>query len=287
VTKVALNQTRVVEIGFRTLPLAEAQEPTAYEWNIQHRFGRYEKREEEAVMLTGDENLVELNGVVQYAVKDAARFLFNVTDADATVRAAAESTLRRLVGETTLDAVLTTGRTDLERACQEQLQKQLDAYGVGVTVRAVRLQDVHPPVEVVDAFRAVSSAFEEKNKLINEAEAYRNEQVPKARGQAQARLQEAQGFLVGRANRAQGDADRFIQQQSAFRAAPEVTRTRLYWEAMEEVLAGRNKFIVDARKVGRRQMFFLDEKGNVVVPEKQQQLPPTEELMPELMEEQD
>jgi HflK protein len=287
VTKVALNQIRAVEIGFRTLPATEGQEPVAYEWNIQHRFGRYEKREEEAVMLTGDENLVELNAVVQYAVKDAAQILFNVTDADSAVRAAAESTLRKLVGETTLDAVLTTGRTDLERRCQQELQEKLDAYSVGVIVRAVRLQDVHPPVEVVDAFRAVSSAFEEKSKLINEAEAYRNEEVPKARGEAQKRLQEAQGFLVGRANRAQGDADRFAQQQTAFRAAPNVTRTRLYWETMEDVLAGREKFIVDARKIGRRQMFFLDEKGNVVVPEKQQQLPPTEELMPELMEEQD
>jgi Cu+-exporting ATPase len=290
VTKVALNQIRAVEIGFRTrkgtasVPYATS-EPVAYEWNIQHRSGRYEKRAEEAVMLTGDENLVELNAVVQYAVKDAAQFLFNVTDADATVRAAAESTLRKLVGETTLDAVLTTGRTDLERRCQEQLQKRLDAYRVGVAIRAVRLQDVHPPVEVVDAFRAVSSAFEEKNKLINEAEAYRNEQLPKARGQAQAKLQEAQGFRVGRTNRARGDADRFVQQQNAFRAAPDVTRTRLYWETMEEVLAGREKFIVDARKVGRRQMFFLDEKGKVVVPEEKEKQTPVEGILPELSEE--
>ncbi len=297
ITKIAPRQIRVVEIGFRTRNSTESvpyatttPEPAAYEWNIQHREGRYEKRAEEGVMLTGDENLVELNGVVQYTVKDAAKFLFRATDADAVVRAAAESTLRQLVGATPLDAVLTTGRTELERACQEQLQKRLDAYGIGVRVRAVRLQDVHPPIEVVDAFRAVSSAYEEKSKLINEAESYRNEQVPKARGAAKAKWQEAVGFRIGRVHRAQGDATRFVQQQTAFRAAPDVTRTRLYWETMEEVLAGRNKFIVDARKIGKRQMFFLDEKGNVIAPEeqqKQQQPPPTEGLVPGLMEEQD
>ncbi|MCS6862195.1 MAG: FtsH protease activity modulator HflK, partial [Abditibacteriales bacterium] len=295
VTKIAPHQIRAVEIGFRTRrSVASAPygitEPVAYEWNIQHREGRYEKRTEEAVMLTGDENLVELNGVVQYNLKDAAKFLFRASDADALVRAAAESTLRQLVAVTPLDAVLTTGRTQLERACQTQLQKRLDAYDVGVRVRAVRLQDVHPPVEVVDAFRAVSSAFEEKSKLINEAEAYRNEQVPKARGAAHAKVQEAQGFRVGRVRRAQGDAARFVQQQTAFRTAPDVTRTRLFWETMEEVWAGREKFIVDARKTGRRQMFFLDEKGNVIVPEQQPQppqTPPTEELAPGLMEEEE
>jgi len=289
VTKIAPRQIRVVEIGFRTLPPMTTSEPVAYEWNIQHREGRYEKRAEEGVMLTGDENLVELNGVVQYAVKDAAKFLFSATDADAVVRAAAESTLRQLVGATPLDGVLTTGRTNLERACQQQLQKRLDAYDIGVSVRAVRLQDVHPPVEVVDAFRAVSSAYEEKSKLINEAEAYRNEQLPKARGAAEAKLQEAVGFRIGRVHRAQGDAARFVQQQTAFRAAPDVTRTRLYWETMEEVLAGRSKFIVDARKIGRRQMFFLDEKGNVVVPEQSPQppQPPMEPLAPGLSEEED
>jgi len=128
------------------------------------------------------------------------------------------------------------------------------------------LQDAHPSVEVVDAFRNVSSAFEEKSKLINEAESYRNEQLALARGQALARLAEAAGYTADRANRAEGDAERFKQAVEAFKRSPNVTETRLYLETIEQVLAGKKKMIVDASRFGRRQMLFIDPKGAPIDP---------------------
>ncbi len=267
VTKLKPAQVQVAEIGFRTASSSSVStEPAAYEWNLQHRSGRYEKRSEESLMLTGDENLVEVNAVIQYAVGAPDDFLFATSEPATLIRVAAESALRQLIGKEGLDRVLTSGRVEIERLAQEQVQARLNEYRTGLRVIAVQLQDVHPSIEVVDAFRAVSSAFEEKNTLINQAEAYRNEQVELARGQGLARLSEATGYTVSRANRATGDADRFIQAEQAFRGASGVTETRLYLEGMEQVLAGRKKIIVDASRFGRRQMLFVDQKGVVVYP---------------------
>jgi HflK protein len=272
VTRVKPERVQVAELGFRTLNQSAAQpttgEPAAYEWNLQHRSGRYERQPEEALMLTGDENLIEVNAVVQYAIGSAGKFLFSSTDPNNLIRVAAEATLRLLIGQTTLDAVLTSGRAEIERKSKELIQAKLDEYDSGLRVVAVQLQDVHPSVEVVDAFRNVSSAFEEKNKLINEAEAYRSEQLALARGQALARLAEAAGYTAARANRAAGDAERFKQADEAFRRAPNVTETRLYLETIEQVLAGKKKLIIDASKFGRRQMFFLDPQGVPLDPSK-------------------
>jgi HflK protein len=217
-------------------------------------------------MLTGDENLVEVNAVVQYEVSAPDDFLFATSEPATVIRVAAESALRQLIGKEGLDRVLTSGRVEIERLAQQHVQKLMNDYRTGLRVIAVQLQDVHPSIEVVDAFRAVSSAFEEKNTLINQAEAYRNEQVELARGQGLARLAEATGYTVSRANRATGDADRFIQAEQAFKGASGVTETRLYLEGMEQVLAGRKKIIVDASRFGRRQMLFVDQKGAVVYP---------------------
>jgi len=271
VTKLKPNRIQVAEIGFRTLqtPSPESPvEPAAYEWNLQHRSGRYEKKAEESLMLAGDENLIEVNAVVQYAVASPDKYLFETTDPATVVRVASESALRLLIGQSTLDAVLTTGRTEIEKQTKELIQGKLDAYQSGLRIVAVQLQDVHPSVEVVDAFRNVSSAFEEKSRLVNEAEAYRNEQVALARGQALARLAEAAGYTADRANRAEGDAARFNQAVEAFKASPNVTETRLYLETIEQVLAGRKKLIIDSSKFGRRQMFFVDPQGGLVDPTK-------------------
>jgi HflK protein len=217
-------------------------------------------------MLTGDENLIEVNAVVQYSVGSADKFLFSTTDPDSLIRVAAESALRLLIGQNTLDAALTTGRAEIERGAKSLLQARLDEYDSGLRVVAVQLQDAHPSVEVVDAFRNVSSAFEEKSKLINEAESYRNEELALARGQALARLAEAAGYTANRANRAEGDAERFKQALEAFRRSPNVTETRLYLETIEQVLAGKKKMIVDAPKFGRRQMLFIDPQGLPIDP---------------------
>jgi Cu+-exporting ATPase len=269
-TRIKPHQVQAVEIGFRTLsPDAarnEPSEPAAYEWNLQHRGGRYERRAEEALMLTGDENLIEVNAVAQYAIGSPDDFLFSTTDPAGVLRTTAESALRTLIGAVSLDAALTTGRSAIENAARELAQRTLDEYHGGLRVIAIQLQDVHPSVEVVDAFRNVSSAFEEKNRLVNQAEAYRNEQLELARGQGLARLAEAAGYTTDRANRAEGDAQRFRLAVDAFRRSPGVTETRLYLENVEQVLAGKKKLILDSSKFGKRQMFFLDPQGGLLDP---------------------
>lgn len=261
-TKVRKGEVRRVEIGFRTLPPEQRrQEPIAYEWNFPHQFGRYRKLPDEAVMVTGDENLVALNAVIHYRIADTADFLFHLSDPDELVRAVGESVLRELVAQGPLDAVLVTDRQRLERIAQQRLQERMVRYKAGIDVVAVRLQDVHPPLEVVGAFRRVASALEEKLAMVNRAEAYRNEQIPLAKGKAVAHIKSAEAYRVRRAVRAIGEAQRFLMLSEVYRQFPEVTRSRIYLEAIEQALAGKPKVIMDARRVGRKQMLFVDEKG--------------------------
>ena len=257
-TRVQARRVRVVEIGFRTNATAPDAEPAAYEWNVQHRSGRFQRKPEEALMLTGDQNMIELNATVHYDLVRPDEFVFGQADGEATVRAAAESAAQAIVTVSSLDDVLTTGRSAIEQRIKAELQTRLDRYQAGVRVLGVRLEDVHPSLEVVDAFRDVSGAFEEKSRLINEAEGYRNEQVALARGNAKASVAEANGYTVGRVNRAAGDTERFTQRETAFRAAPGPTETRLYLETIEQVLPGKRKLIVDSSKA-RRQLFLIED----------------------------
>src|SRR5208283_365121 len=137
------------------------------------------------------------------------------------------------------------GRRGLEQRAQSELQRRLDQYGAGVQVLEVKLEDAHPALEVVDAFREVSDAFEEKNRMINEAEGYRNEQVALAEGNAKAALENARAYSLGRKTRSEGDASRFLSAEEAYRMAPDATQSRLYLETMEEVLPGKKKLIID------------------------------------------
>ena len=166
---------------------------------------------------------------------------------------------------TPLDDLLTTGRQAAEEKARQELQRRAERYGLGVRILRVKLQDVHPSLEVVDAFREVAGAYEEKNRLINEAEGYRNEQVALARGNAQAQLQNAGSYTLGRVNRAAGDASRFTQQEQAFRAAPGPNELRLYLETMEQVLPGRKKLILDPSK-GRRHLLLLEDGVEIAPP---------------------
>jgi membrane protease subunit HflK len=179
-------------------------------------------------------------------------------DGETTVRVATESVLQAVITSTALDRALTTNRRDIEARAHKLLQERLDRYQTGVTVAALKLLDVHPSLEVVDAFREVSGAFEEKNRLINEAEGYRNEQVALARGTAAASKFAAEGYSAGRKNRAEGDASRFTQAEGAFRSAQGPTETRLYLETMEQILPGRKKMIVDSSR-GRRHLFLVED----------------------------
>lgn len=257
-TRIKARSIRVVEIGFRSNSASPDTEPAAYEWNVQHRSGRFERKPEEALMLTGDQNMIELNATVHYSLSHPDDYLFRQLDGEATVRAAAESVMQTISTETPLDEILTTGRRAVEGRARKELQARLDKYGAGIQVLQVKLEDVHPSLEVVDAFRDVSGAFEEKNRMVNEAEGYRNEQVALARGNAKASLEAAAAYNLGRVNRANGDATRFTAREQAFRAAPGPSETRLYLETMEQVLPGKKKLILDGGK-GRRHLFMLED----------------------------
>jgi HflK protein len=270
--RVKAQRVRVVEIGFRSNSAGKSiGEPAAYEWNVQHRTGRYQSVPEESLMLSGDQNMLEVNATVHYIPNHPDDFLFRQVDADATVRSAAEAVIEGIVTSTSLDDVMTLRRREMEAVAQKQLQQRLSRYDAGVTVLQVRLEDVHPSIQVVDAFREVSDAFEEKNRLINEAEGYSNEQIALARGNAAAMLQNANAFQIGRTTRAGGDANRFDSVAAAYRAVPDATSSRLYLETLEQVLPGKNKLIVDKTN-SKRQLYLL--QNGVQLPNGIRPLPP-------------
>jgi membrane protease subunit HflK len=186
-------------------------------------------------------------------------------DGENTVRSAAESVLSAVATNTSLDDMLTIGRREVEARVTKELQSQLDRYSAGVEVLRVQLLDVHPSVEVVDAFREVSGAWEEKNRLINDAEGYRNEQVATSRGNARAMVASAEGYSLGRRNRADGEAARFTKREEGYRTSPLLTQLRLYLETMEQVLPGRRKMIIDSSK-GRRHLILLEDGVEIASP---------------------
>jgi membrane protease subunit HflK len=206
---------------------------------------------EEALMLTGDENIVDINFAVFWIIKDAKAYLFNIRRPDETVKSAAESAMREVIGETQIAQALAEGRGKIETDTHGLLQGILDAYGAGIEVTQVQLQRVDPPGPVIDAFRDVQRALADREKLRNQAEAYRNDIVPKARGAAAAIKQEAEAYRQEIIARSQGDADRFTSVYHAFKAAQDVTLQRLYLETMEEVLKNSNKVIIDKSAQGQ------------------------------------
>lgn len=257
-TRIQALRIRTVEIGFRSNAVRPDTEPATYEWNVQHRSGRFQSMPEESLSLAGDQNVMEVNTVVHYRLTKPDEFLLRQLSGETTVRAAAEGAMADVTSTSSLDTILTTGRKLIESRIKAGLQARLDRYAAGVEVLHVQLLDVHPSVEVVDAFRSVSGAFEEKNRLINEAEGYRNEQVALSRGNGKALLAGAQGYSLGRKNRATGDASRFLLREEGQRSNPGITETRLYLEMMEQVLPGRKKMIVDSGK-GRRHLMLLED----------------------------
>jgi membrane protease subunit HflK len=200
---------------------------------------------EEALMLTGDENIVDVNFTVFWVIKDAKAYLFNIRDPELTVKSASESAMREVVGETPIAQALAEGRAKIEAETRELLQAILDSYGSGIEITQLQLQRVDPPAEVIDAFRDVQAALADRARLRNEAESYRNNIVPVARGDAVRIEQEAQAYLLANVARAQGDAARFLSVYNAFKATQDVTTQRLYLETMEEILKNSNKVIID------------------------------------------
>ncbi len=228
-----VTEVKRIEIGFRTL-----------------KNGQYRTVEKESLMLTGDENIVDAEMIVQYKIKDPVAYLFNIVGPELTVREAAEASLRTVVGRNKIDETLTTGKFTIQEETKEQLSLILDKYESGIHVVAVQLQDVSPPKEVIGAFKDVASAKEDKNRMINQAEGYRNDVIPKARGEAESMIRDAEGFKESRIKRSEGDAEKFTTILKEYRKAKSITEKRLYLETMQKVLPGIEKFIVPDKNSG-------------------------------------
>jgi membrane protease subunit HflK len=211
------------------------------------QFGRGGARQvpEESLMLTGDENIVDINFTVFWLIKDAKDFLFNIRSPEATVKAAAESAMREIIGQTPIALGLAEGRGKIEQDTRALLQSILDSYGAGIQITQVQLQKVDPPGPVIDAFRDVQRARADEERLQNEAEGYRNDVVPRARGQAQQTIQQADAYKQEVVARAEGDSQRFLEVYQQYKQARDVTAARLYIETMEEVVKNADKVILD------------------------------------------
>lgn len=199
----------------------------------------------ENLMLTGDENIVNVNFGVIWQIKDITQFVFFTRNPEATVRTVAESAMRQIIGKSDLQYALGEGRGKIEQEAREELQKILDSYGTGILVNQLQLQSVDPPAMVLEAFRDVQAARADKERKINEANGYRNEIVPRAKGEAEAQVQAAEAYRTEVVNRAQGDAQRFISVYSQYSQAKDITIQRIYIETMEEVLRNASKVLLD------------------------------------------
>jgi membrane protease subunit HflK len=200
---------------------------------------------EEALMLTGDENIVDINFTVFWVIKDAKAYLFNIRDPEMTVKSAAESAMREVIGETPIASALAEGRGKIETETQQLLQQLLNDYGAGIELTEVQLQRVDPPDPVIDAFRDVQRALADRARLRNEAESYANDIIPRARGDAVRITQEAAAYRQQVVARANGEAGRFDEVYKAYELAQDVTQKRLYLETMEDILKNTNKVIID------------------------------------------
>ena len=255
VITVNVDRVRNAEIGFRNQGTSVAPVPR------------------EALMLTEDENIVDLQFAVQYRVKDPAQFLFENSEPEIALRQATESAVREIVGRSKMDFVLTEGRGAVAAETQGLIQDILDRYRTGLHVMSVNMQNAQPPTQVQDAFLDAIKAREDQERIINEAKAYQADVVPKARGEANAILAEAEAYRQRVEAIALGDASRFEQVLEAYRVAPEVTRDRLYLEAVESVLANTSKVLVDIPEGNNLMYLPLDQiiqsRGDSGVQERQ------------------
>jgi len=236
---------RKEEIGFRTV--SPAPNP------------RYQTVDVEALMLTGDGNITHVEMIVQYRVKNAQEFAFNLIDSRGIVKQGAEAVLREQVATKTLDETLTKERDVIATDTMTSLQNLLDTYGAGIVVSNVQLQDVKPPKEVISAFDDVNSARQDKDKLINEADKYSLDILPRARGQAQEIGNQAEAYKQERIKRAEGDTSRFLEVLKKYELGPDVTRTRMYIETMEAILPGMDKIILPDGENGVLKLLDLDQ----------------------------
>jgi membrane protease subunit HflK len=244
VTKVPVERQLKMEFGFRTVQAG-----------VRTRYAPAgDDTDAESLMLTGDLNVAVVEWIVQYRIRDPRAFLFHVRDVPETFRYMSEAAMRQVVGDHSVDEVLTIGREAIARQAKEELQRLCTLYGIGIEVQQLVLQDVNPPDPVKPAFNEVNQAIQEKERAINDAWAEYNKAVPLAKGQAEQAVRAAEGYSIERVNNAEGDAKRFMALYEEYRKAPAVTRDRIYLETMGQVLPRLGKKLI------------LDESARGVVP---------------------
>lgn len=226
-----VTEVQRLEIGFRTIDPG----PPA----------RYADVASESLMLTGDENIIDIDLVVQYRIADPTKYLFNVRHLSDTVKSASEAALREVIGNRHIDEALTIGKLDIQEATKALLQAILNTYDAGLQIVAVQLQEVQPPKQVIDAFKDVASAREDKVRLINEADGYRSTTIPEVRGRVETIVREAEGYREEKVRRAQGEAQRFLHILREYEPAKEITKKRLLLETLEVVLPQMDKIILE------------------------------------------
>jgi membrane protease subunit HflK len=244
VSKVPVQKTLKMEFGFRT------ESP-----GIKSTFAPATKETlGESVMLTGDLNVAVVEWIVQFRIKDPRKYLFDVRDQEKTFKDMSEAVVRRVVGDRSVDEVLTFGRESVALQAKEELQKLCDLYAIGIDVQQLILQQVDPPDPVKPAFNEVNQAIQEKERAINDAWADYNTSVPRAKGQAEQQVRSAEGYSLERVNKADGDAKRFDALYEEYKKAPAVTRRRIYLESLAEILP----------KLGRK--LIVDDKARGILP---------------------
>jgi len=252
VTHVEVTEVRKLEFGFATQTPAPR---TRYA-------NRSQGQAETSLIVSGDLNIADVEWSTQYMVSDAYNYLFKVRGAEETFRAMNEAVMREVIGDRTINEVLTSGRSEIQQEVKEKLQELATQYELGINLDKVILQDVNPPEAVKASWNDVNEAQQEYSATINTAQSKYNQVVPKADGEAERTVEEAEGYAVQRVNEAKGDADLFKQVFSAYQKAPEVTRTRIYLETLNEVLAtGPRKIIMDTEAKGLLPLLNLNKEG--------------------------
>jgi membrane protease subunit HflK len=236
---VNVEEIRTAEIGYRSTGVAGSNSIPS-----------------ESLMLTKDENIIDLKIAVQYRVQDAGKYLFNVRNPDTILRQMMESAVRETVGRSNMDFVLTEGRSAIANSTEQLLQSMLDAHDAGLLVTSVNMQDVQPPEQVQASFADVVKAREDEVRQINQAEAYANDILPKARGQGFRIIQEAEAYKSQVIAKAEGDASRFTQVMSEYNKAPQITTERLYLDTMESVYSRSQKVMVDVENGGSNVLYL-------------------------------
>ena len=249
-TPIKVEKVFKEEFGFKTI------EP-----GVRTRYASGDYRDQ-SLMLTGDLNILDVRWIVQFKIKDPVKLLFATRSPEDNIHDISEVVMRRFVGNYSVDEVLTTKREEIDDLAQQEIQRILDIYNVGVHVITVKLLDVNPPETVKSAFNEVNEAKQEKEKMINQAwEAY-NKVVPKARGTAEKTIREAEGYALDKINRAKGESERFLTTLGEYKKSPEITKKRIYLETLADVLPrAREKYIIDSKQTSILPLLDINKKG--------------------------